>query len=62
MDKRLEKFPCRRCGTPAYNLCYVGTKLVCVDCFGRACDAASKRKSAYGTTRLTEGEVNSDER
>ena len=40
-EERLKKFPCTRCGTPAYSLCYIGKlggRLVCVDCFSKACE------------------------
>jgi len=35
---QFEKRPCTKCGTLCYKLCYIGSKLVCVDCFKVACD------------------------
>ena len=41
-DKRFEKTPCTKCGTPCYHLCYIGKgsgeKLVCQKCFAKACE------------------------
>lgn len=31
---------CSACGSRCYALCYVGARLVCVDCFKKACDQA----------------------
>ena len=36
-DKRFQKSPCTKCGEMCYHLCYIKTKLVCVDCFGKEC-------------------------
>ena len=43
-DKRFQKSPCRKCGTPCYHLCYVGNKLVCLDCFDKDCRKRLNKK------------------
>ena len=49
-DKRFQKSPCSKCGTPCYHLCYIGkhrfnSRLVCVGCFAKACWKATKRRA-----------------
>jgi hypothetical protein len=34
-DDRLDRHACRFCGKPCYRICYIGTRLACVDCFKR---------------------------
>jgi hypothetical protein len=35
MPKQFEtKHPCSRCGTPCFRIAYIGSRLVCVECFG----------------------------
>ena len=47
VDARLRKYPCTQCGAPTYRICYLsskeGQRLVCVGCFGDACDNAGVR-------------------
>ena len=39
-----EKVRCSKCGEECYKLCYVGERVVCVDCFQRECDKRSGLK------------------
>ena len=50
MDKneQFKKSPCTKCGNLCYPLCYVDTKLVCVDCFQKA---AIKQNSKMNVRR-----------
>ena len=41
-NDQFKKSPCTKCGKLTYHLCYVGTNLVCVDCFQKACDKAKE--------------------
>lgn len=31
----LDKHPCSFCGTPCYRICWIGSRLACVECFRR---------------------------
>jgi formylmethanofuran dehydrogenase subunit E len=42
-DQRFKKVNCSKCGELCYKLCYVGDKVVCVDCFHEACSKMEKR-------------------
>lgn len=45
MDKQYEeKTQCSKCGKWCYKLCYIGSKVVCVDCFSKACEASGNNK------------------
>ena len=37
---QLEKRPCSRCDEMTFQVCYVGERVVCHDCFCRAVDKA----------------------
>ena len=43
-DAYQTKVRCTKCGAECYRLCYIATKhgdrVVCVDCFAKACDKA----------------------
>ena len=44
-ERYLKKYPCKKCGEQCYSLCFIGKKLVCVDCFKKACDKADMKQS-----------------
>ena len=51
-----DKYPCSECGEPCYRLCYLGSRLVCVDCFGQACEKIEIARTEK--TRLAEEKDN----
>jgi hypothetical protein len=38
-----KKVPCTKCGEQCYRLCYVGKRVVCVDCFRFVCEKAENK-------------------
>lgn len=42
-EKYQKKVPCSKCGEECYQLCYVGKRVVCVDCFGKECDKIKRK-------------------
>ena len=40
------KTSCTNCGKQCFNLCYIGSRVVCVDCFGAACEKRKGKTNA----------------
>ena len=48
--QNLRQSPCSKCKKPAFHICYVGDRLVCVSCFTVfAADADTRKESSDGT-------------
>ncbi len=43
-EKYASQVLCSKCGQQCYRLCYVGERVVCVDCFRIACEKAHERR------------------